>query len=123
MLSKEPLEQFRSQIVKEKKKLSSIKATNKDLKKKLDNTIAQTMEAEKEIKQAKANTSKTFDDYKKSTEFKEEVNEASSHSYEYSFEDCKAKVKEFFPSIDLKKVTLPGHEEEEEEEEEVAEEG
>lgn len=73
------------------------------------------MKAEKEIKQVKANASKAVDNYKKSTKFMEEVNEASSYIYEYGFEDCKAKVKELFLGIDLKEVVLPRPEEEEEE--------
>lgn len=81
-------------------------------------------EVKKEAKQAKGNASKVVDDYKKLAEFREEVNEALTYSYEYGFEDYKAKVKDIFSSIDLKNVILLGHEEKEKNEEvEIIEEG
>lgn len=94
------------------------------MKKKLNDAIAWATMVKKKSEQVMADVSKAVDDYKKLVEFREEVNEVSTYSYEYGFEDYKAKVKELFLDIDLKDVILPRHEEEEEEEEgKVAKEG
>lgn len=53
---------------------------------------------------------KAFEDYKKSTAFKEEVIEALAYIYEYVFDDCKAKVIELFLGWDSSKVVLLGEE-------------
>lgn len=103
-----------AKLRKKKNKLMSNKATIKDLKKKLDEVVAWAMEVEKEAKLAKADTLNVVNNYKKLTDFKEEVNEASSFNYEYGFDDYKAKVKELFLDLDLKEVILPRQEEEEE---------
>lgn len=50
------------------------------------------------------NTLKVVDNYKKLTIFEEEVTKASAYTNEYSFSDCKAKIKKLFLDLDLSKV-------------------
>lgn len=53
---------------------------------------------------------RAIDDYRKWKAFKEKIIEALAYTYEYGFNDCKAKVIELFPYLDLWKVFLPGGE-------------
>lgn len=80
------------------------------------------MTKEETTRLIEAKSLRTVDEFKNSVTFKKEVIEASSYYYEYGFDDCKAKVRELFPGLDLRKVVLQ-EEEDEEEEEEITEEG
>lgn len=116
MLGEKSLYQLGGKIKKKKKRLLLDKATIKDLKKKLDEVTAWATNAEeKAIKLLKAESLRAIDEYKKSTNFKKEVTKMLSYCYEYGFDDCKEKVKELFPKLNLKKIVLREEEGEEEE--------
>lgn len=72
------------------------------------------MKAEEEIKLTKVESLRAVDEYRKSATFKEEVTKASSYSSKYGYDDCKAKAKELFLNLNLKKIVLWEEEEEEE---------
>lgn len=51
-------------------------------------------------------------EHKKSSAFKDEMTEAGIFSYEVGSADCKEKVMEIFPHLDLQKVIICGDDEE-----------
>lgn len=94
-----------------KKKLLFDKKTIKELKQKVIDAVAQEEEAKKKARIAKEKVLWVVKDYKKSSTFENEMTEARAFSYEISFNDCKKKVKELFPCLDLGKV-VDGEEDE-----------
>lgn len=91
---------------KKKKKLLSKKSSNKNLKKKLGNALIRWIKAKKRVELVEAIILKVVDDYKKLVAFDQEVIEASIVSYQYGFDDCKAKVAQLFSKLDLSGVII-----------------
>lgn len=112
-----------AQLWKKKKKLSFKKTSNVTLKKKHNDALNWANRAEKRTELAKASALKALDDYKKLTTVEEEDTEASTVTYYYGFDDCKDKIAQLFPELDLSSIVIEEAAEEEEILQENAKEG
>lgn len=103
-----------------KKKLHSMEILIKEGLQKSDEALAQKAEVEKKADRleqrvelverraelAEQRALQAVEEYKKSATFDKEMNEAGVESYNIGFGDCLKKVKEFYPDLDISKVTL-----------------
>lgn len=81
-----------ARLWKKKKKLSSEKAINAGLKKKLDDALDRVNRAKERATLVEANALKAVDDYKKSATFEKKVTKASAVIYHYGFDDYKDNI-------------------------------
>lgn len=95
-LAKDHVAGVEAQFQKKKKKLSSKKATNATLKKKLDEALDWANKVEKRAEVVEANALQVVANYKKLIAFEDEVTETSVITYHCEFGDCKEMVTQLF---------------------------
>lgn len=73
---KDHIADVEARLCKKKKKLSSLKASNNELKKKLSDAIYRANKAERRVELVEANALKAIEDYKKLVAFEAKVTKA-----------------------------------------------
>lgn len=106
MLDKRSSSRFRDQATEKEKETSVWGELHQGSEKKLSETVARVEEVKKKTKLVEKNALRAIDDYKKLAIFKEEMTESSSYTYEYGFNNWKAKVAKLFSDPNLIKVII-----------------